>query len=1208
MKSRLTIQTKDNDTENNIDEKSVKVEAHVVSMSSKDRMVIPETTSNSSLAFEISDDQLGPIHVTLNRHKIWKGIRSNHMVHPLLQLLTPTPTPRAVTLLEELRMRKDLWKEVLEARDPTSGVGAIHLALLLTPDHYEIMELLMNSCKQHLMSEFQKDQQTLEVERRESILELQRKGMASKLVAVNDWFEKETEYRRRVLEFDAEKWWTSILTSKDVLGRTPLHFAAMLLKTPKDITSLTHGRGVFLQNDLKPDDSSSYCQKTLSHIQRHMSGVYLKPNMIYNSLTGGTAASLDKNDEEDFSKYILLSESGDMMKSDAKCAIVSQADDILYTNYEIVVPWVMRNMIRRASELAKKKEETAISVLESMIGRLTSLFEGRSKYLLLLAELKIVLEKLGIQVTKDILKEICRMYPADLQESNDKFKLIKVSQELQERIQFFHDNDYVQWNCHNQYSESKAASYDDKMIDADSKCYNVSEKSSNGAKFSPSLDKGTVVEKWANYQRNNIWHIEDEGFGLSVEKFLQDLKNGRGLRSLDHRLQKKLDFDEGSRRNKGEPKEHNESACRSESSDIASCTPLKADKELKSISKKYSLRSDIVVGPSDCNYVSLSSIQRTRRNVLNMLDISGNSALIIASLLGNKDCVAFLLSHGADISIQNLNGQSALSVAKNRSVRSLLEKNFLLWLNRKKMSETPYPRLSHQKLFGDEEKEQVTKDTVEVLRVNDTYSISGGEGQREGENVDISSDEANLDGDGKYKMSQRSKLILSSQREMKRLQECKWAYSRSPLSWVVLNGLTGAAREMLRVVTHISEIDSPDVTGRTALHECMSLACNGSNRNDANAILAATEIAEELLKVGASVNASSISGRTPLHELFCKGQDEELFATSQSSIAISPLKTFQGLVSETSKHKQFLTRAMLQWGADPLLEDRQGLTPAHHCAKENLVGCMLEILKACPAAAGYMSGNNQRSPLHLACKTGAVEVAQLLIRWDADHRTHNGLLLQRDKQGKVPTQLLPNGSSKYMSKIDNLWDACRSGSLSRVAGVLSKMKSSGGSEGLSSYSESTYFTKESCEWLYDGINSKTRRRRWTAMHACLLGWAEANALCYADRRSSASVTSSTNQSVYQSLGILPRTPALKATSASRIVPTVLRSSHREILLLLLEVSMIHIFLHFHLFTLFVIYSFSLKSHCIHLILYSFLFSPSFTFKNKRIMPVLIAPM
>lgn len=156
------------------------------------------------------------------------------------------------------------------------------------------------------------------------------------------------------------------------------------------------------------------------------------------------------------------------------------------------------------------------------------------------------------------------------------------------------------------------------------------------------------------------------------------------------------------------------------------------------------------------------------------------------------------------------------------------------------------------------------------------------------------------------------------------LQARGWSYGRNALSWAVASAMPDAVAHILQAhastpsapsshtrhslrgagmdtstASESAGVNSRDVTGRTPLHECVALANAGamvepladsstSNGLDAvkgsrgggeGVIRAAIEIAEMLIAAGADVNAQTPSGRSPLHELFCRSQDDPLAAS-----------------------------------------------------------------------------------------------------------------------------------------------------------------------------------------------------------------------------------------------------------------------------------------------------------------------------------------
>jgi hypothetical protein len=255
---------------------------------------------------------------------------------------------------------------------------------------------------------------------------------------------------------------------------------------------------------------------------------------------------------------------------------------------------------------------------------------------------------------------------------------------------------------------------------------------------------------------------------------------------------------------------------------------------------------------------------------------------------------------------------------------------------------------------------------------------------------------------------------------------------------------------------------------------------------------------------GASLNSLSISGRTPLHELFCKGQDDSTCSFSKittesstgeeiSSSHYSTTKSINKLA--LSLYRRLLLRHMLQWGANAYIKDRSGLAPIHYCARENMADCMVEILRSeiliCNETPLTLMG---QTPLHIACKAGSAKVAHLLCRWDADFKTGESIINIKDIQGKYAIQLLPKNTSP--KALDNIWSVSRCGNITRLNIIIERNKLVGDAvwedvensdinideNEISSninndnVDKDKISTKTSPElWLLNGMDTKTRR-------------------------------------------------------------------------------------------------------------------------------------
>ena len=366
------------------------------------------------------------------------------------------------------------------------------------------------------------------------------------------------------------------------------------------------------------------------------------------------------------------------------------------------------------------------------------------------------------------------------------------------------------------------------------------------------------------------------------------------------------------------------------------------------------------------------------------------------------------------------------------------------------------------------------------------------------------------------------------------------------------NGLTKVVEALLADKEPVNQVDA---VGRTALHECATLVREGKSTI---LLEESIKIAELLFNAGADPNKGSVSLRTPLHELFCRGQDEASASFARLSGGKATYYVTEGSTDPIliAKFKRVMVRTMLQWGADALIQDRHGLGAVHYCAREDAAECMVEMLRAGVDGAA-LTGHSKATPLHVACKTGAVRVCNLLCRWDADSGPGKCLLDFRDGTGKLPVQLLPNNASPRC--LDTLWVLAYQGNLQRVSEILNSMKQGGGDvrwedvqenvynpdnedecipgekkhgnegEGEEKIDQAAPKSKEDIDredlqltqrdykederqlgqerkapfnplewaprelWLLDGVDAKSRRLRWSSIHACVIGWAELQA-------------------------------------------------------------------------------------------------------------------
>ncbi|RDL35394.1 uncharacterized protein BP5553_07325 [Venustampulla echinocandica] len=152
----------------------------------------------------------------------------------------------------------------------------------------------------------------------------------------------------------------------------------------------------------------------------------------------------------------------------------------------------------------------------------------------------------------------------------------------------------------------------------------------------------------------------------------------------------------------------------------------------------------------------------------------------------------------------------------------------------------------------------------------------------------------------------------------------------------------------------------PNHVGQTALHilsnfRPVAFDPSTSFANNRGTNLDCPTIFNNILDFGMNVNCADSHGVTPLHI--------------------------------TSTFSEYLTRRLLQNGADPSKRTVEGLTALHLAARSrqaNIIGIMLESLKSKFSREEFLATLNAkdmlgRTPLYYACASGLVESAQLLL-------------------------------------------------------------------------------------------------------------------------------------------------------------------------------------------------------------------------------------
>ena len=577
-------------------------------------------------------------------------------------------------------------------------------------------------------------------------------------------------------------------------------------------------------------------------------------------------------------------------------------DDAVAVDYDIVIPWVLRNMVKSAGDRAAggRTFATGIDLLEDLFHSLERRGDAdadadASGAVLVVPELRAVLSELGIRVTVDILQEMCRRYPADMEDIRAKWRWVEKKKKEEERKAALalaedkdDDNDGGKRGAVGSKGEGKSeqgakgGGGRDDDDDDDGEFRRRYGRDSKDGRSSPGGEekgaKGSGARMMSlrssasraslaasnGYFSSLAMSRADENLGLDVRAMLDDVASGRWLRSLvkpteyatmsgqplDDELRELLDDGQGA----GE-KVRGGRAAGADHRGSTRGHPAAPSVELPAC-------------------VTVTGILKARKGAVNVCDAFGRTPLLVAAALAHRDLLSVLLQHGGDISIVTPEGHSAFTVARSTSVRMLLEKPLLAWMNRREHVRGRGGVAASAERAADDALmdalERLNRDVAAVDRVLE--SSGGGSGLLRASHASIGGG-ANGSGAADEQLlftstmrtAQREEVVAGLSAQLRGLQDSSWSYGRPPLLWAVHNGLPAAVREMLAAG---ADPNAADAVGRRALHECAALT---HSRHAVHAEAAAA-IADMLVTAGADVDATSVSGRTPLHEVFCMSQ------------------------------------------------------------------------------------------------------------------------------------------------------------------------------------------------------------------------------------------------------------------------------------------------------------------------------------------------
>ena len=897
----------------------------------------------------------------------------------------------------------------------------------------------------------------------------------------------------------------------------------------------------------------------------------------------------------------------------------SDADELVFTSrrsgsrrnkevvldYDTIVPWLLTNIDSQCKSKGAKFELSGAEMLEEVIRDYNSSLEdlvegsrrrgkresshrsrssrsshGEERLCLLPCEFVVILEMFGIRVVEEVVREVCRRYFAEKDYIDDRVAFVnkhrklvnkKLKREDRRRDRELSrraDSDSKDNAKQSKGSAAAADSYSEESMSSgeSSSDDEISYRAhSKNARAGSAGDKGSGSDRRARTQPSKrsvkvtLLDPEEEVFGIDTARLLRDFKTGQAFVKIPVSIG-------ASKERSGELSGRLSALTRRNnvSDEAFASSQAVGDAILKTVLSHHGTtgttrhmnastsgqKQSKEVDGTRIRYcafpasISKSLLDSLAYQVLNAQDSYDRTVLMLASALGYKEHVSALLDRCYDVSsvhsiegkaqaggsesgtvvdlaIMTSHGHTAISLASKQSISSMLQQRLVGWLTENK---------------------------------RDVSGVHSG-------SVDTSL------------ASDKTKALKQLAPQLERLQKSNWQYSRVPLAWAVLNGLPEAVEHMLAPNGGTSNsstlANETDALGRTPLHECMVLVSPSSESNihSSNAL----QIAEMLYTAGADLDARSISGKTPLHELF----------SGQSSTARSAIEGVNSDKDAIAEERRGLLKALLQWGANPTLLDFHGSSggwaPVHYCARSNAYcHCMLEFLRSSVVDTTsttpilYTSTKLLQNCLHVACLSGCDKMAHILVRWDIESEIifrinqpngspgsfsdnydvlpvgrgiakKNGeskaiysLMSSRDINNKLAKNLMNH--TMNTKALDTLWLACYMGNPIKVADMLREYKLNSGRAG------SAYGTDF---WLETSIDCKSPHLKLTPMHCAVIGWAVYEAY-------------NCNNGPAQQCLRVNVSPAGKSSGGSRRAVTVGNGNgngkHAEVLQLLLKVS------------------------------------------------------
>ncbi|QYT04588.1 hypothetical protein H0G86_011490 [Trichoderma simmonsii] len=381
----------------------------------------------------------------------------------------------------------------------------------------------------------------------------------------------------------------------------------------------------------------------------------------------------------------------------------------------------------------------------------------------------------------------------------------------------------------------------------------------------------------------------------------------------------------------------------------------------------------------------INEAKETKNMVLNSLDKNRETALIIATRLGNFEAARLLVESGTDIAVQNTSGRSAVHYAVlncPQILELLLQKN-------------------NDVLFLTDTSNCTALHFAAKIGSTESISIITGAVPKHEQLLDLL--EA-ADGDGKTALQHAAEngydqiamnLIKLTGSQKNDTMACIYAAKRGHLS--TLRIMRATMRDGLQLESEL--LASASGAGQLLIVHYLlqnGISALRSGEGDHPAICAAAsngfvEIVRTLLRNGADINAKDINRQTPLHhatknEMFhvantllnprtwASNTQEPANVNAVDSSRYTPLH-FAAMSGNIR-----ITELLVRSKPDLSARSRQGETPLHLATKSPEI---VKILLNHGAKVNAVDISEQ-TPLHITSKTGCVEAARKLIENGAD--------------------------------------------------------------------------------------------------------------------------------------------------------------------------------------------------------------------------------